>query len=419
MLDREKVGKAISEQRKIKGMTQKQLSDLLNVSYQAVSRWEQGISLPSVDIIYDIAKALETTVDFLLNGFSEKRKVINYMDTGLDVKKLHMTKDRLEHLVTKDGMLLHTKYADPVFFKPNTSEMEEPEYVFANHVPGSKEHFAMENGYDREICIDLVSSAANNLIRFGVKPMILQANIICGNNDGGQILTMGEAFKEACERSGIVFAGLEVSAQAVNYHAGEYKVGALVIGISDKKKIVTGNRITEGDVIIGLHTEGISSLSYPFIKVILDRRPDIKCAKIDGHNVFMDELMKPNASYVNVINELNEQNLIHGIFKIDKSLFSRRCYSTMPKGLGANIAMSSIPIPALFRYIYDLDMMDKECFLENFSLGIGMLLIVPKAQCDRVMKIIEKYHMCYYLGKIEKDDEYHDEKVWTEGTVKW
>ena len=62
MLDREKVGRAISEQRKIKGMTQKQLADLLNVSYQAVSRWEQGISLPSVDMIYDIAQLIHDKV---------------------------------------------------------------------------------------------------------------------------------------------------------------------------------------------------------------------------------------------------------------------------------------------------------------------------------------------------------------------
>lgn len=91
MLDREKVGRAILEQRKTKGMTQKQLADLLNVSYQAVSRWEQGISLPSVDMIYDIAQTLETTVDFLLNGFSGEPRVISYMDTGLDVQKLYMT----------------------------------------------------------------------------------------------------------------------------------------------------------------------------------------------------------------------------------------------------------------------------------------------------------------------------------------
>ncbi len=419
MLDREKVGRAISEQRKIKGMTQKQLADLLNVSYQAVSRWEQGISLPSVDMIYDIAQTLGTTVDFLLNGLSEERKVISYMDTGLDVKKLHIVKDRLNNLVTKNDMMFHTKYSEPVFCKIDTSEMEECVYVFANHVPGSKERFAMENGYDREICVDLVSSATNNLIRFGVKPFILQANIVCGNNDGSQILIMGEAFKEACKNNGILFAGFEVAAQAVNYHTNEYKIGASVIGVVDRKKIITGNRIMEGDIIIGLPTEGISSISYPFVKVILDKRPDILYTKINKRNVFMDELMKPTACYVNIMNELNEQNLINGVFSIDRSLFNRRCYDTMPNGLGASISVSRIPIPSLFQYIYNLNMMDKECFLDNFSLGINMLIVVPKAQCDKAVKIIEKYHKCYIIGKIEKDDEYPDAKVWMEGTVKW
>ncbi len=412
MLDREKVGRAISEQRKIKGMTQKQLADMLNVSYQAVSKWEQGICLPSVDMIYDIAQILEITVDFLLNGLSEERKVISYMDTGLDVKRLHMIKDRLSRLVTKDDMLLHTKYADPVFFKPDISGMAEPIWVFANHVPGSKERFAMENGYDREICMDLVSSAANNLIRYGVKPAILLAHVVCGNNDSSQILTMGEAFKEACESSGIVFAGLEVAAQPVNYHAVEYKLSALVIGAADRAGILTGDKISEGDVLIGLYTEGISSISYPFIKVILDRRPDMAYTKIEGNKIFMDELMKPNACYVNVVNELMEQNLIHGIFSIHKSLFNRKCYDAMPKGLGAAISIDSMPLPALFQSIYSLNMMDRECFLDDFSLGIGMLLAVPEKHCDRAVKMIEKYHKCFLLGRIQKDSGYPDAKVW-------
>ena len=419
MLDRERVGRAISEQRKIKGMTQKHLADLLNVSYQAVSRWEQGISLPSVDMIYDIAQTLETTVDFLLNGLSEKRKVISYMDTGLDTQKLYIAKERLNNLITKNDMLLYTKYSDPVFCKMDTLGMEEPVCVFASHVPGSKERFAMENGYDREICIDLVSNAANNLMRFGVRPTILLAHMVCGNNDSGQILTMGEAFKEACESSGIIFAGLEVAAQAINYHSGEYKISALIMGVVDRKKIITGNKIIEGDVLIGLHTEGISSLSYPFIKVILNRQPDIAYAKIDERTIFMDELMKPNNCHVNVINELNNKNLIHGILGINKSLFHRKCFDTIPKGLGASLCISSVPIPALFQYIYHLKMMDKACFLENFSLGINMLLAVPQSQCDKAVKIIENYQQCYVVGKIEKDNEYPDAKVWMEGTVKW
>lgn len=212
MLDKQKVGKAISEQRKQKGMTQKQLADLLHVSYQAVSRWEQGISLPSVDIIYHIAQILKTTVDSLLSGLKEEQKVIRYIDTGLDIQKLYTIKERLNSLITKDKTLLHAKYIDPIFFKPDTTGMENHVYVLANHVPGSKERFAMENGYDQEICTDLAASTSNNLARFGIKSLLLHTHMVCGNNDSGQIRLMGEAFKHACEKDNITFAGLEVAA---------------------------------------------------------------------------------------------------------------------------------------------------------------------------------------------------------------
>ena len=421
MLDKEKVGRTIAEQRKIKGMTQKQLADLLHVSYQAVSRWEQGASMPSVDMIYDIAKTLETTVDFLLNGLSEERRVIDYIDTGLDSQRLYMTKRRLDDLVTKDDSLLHTHYIDPVFFKPAIAGMEEPVCAFANHVAGSKERFAMENGYDREICMDLAANAANNLISYGVKPTILQANMVCGNNDGGQLLTMGEAFKEACESCGILFSGMEVSAQAVNYHPGEYRLKAMAMGYVDRKRIITGERVEEGDVLIGLHTEGISSVSYPFVKLLIDRRPDIMYAKVDGEHLFMDELMKPTACYVNAVSELHRNNLLHAAFNFSgcRTVFKRGRFYPIPDGLGAGITFSSIPIPPLFRFLYELNMMDIECFLNNFTCGIGMVLAVSREQYEKAVEIAEKFHKCTVIGTIRRDDEHLDTKVWLEGSIKW
>jgi len=419
MLDREKVGNAIAAQRKRKGMTQRQLADMLNVSYQAVSRWEQGSSLPSVDMIYDIAQTLETTVDFLLNGLCTEKKSLTYEDTGLDTKKLYLVKDRLGRLITEDEMLIHTHYADPVFLKLNTAQMEEPVCVYANHVPGSKERFAMEYGYDREICLDLAANAANNLIRFGVKPVILQAHVLCGNNDSGQLLMMGEAFKEFCEHNHMLFAGMEVAAQAVNYQPFEYKTSALVLGTTDRKNIITGNNIVPGDIIIGLRTDGIYATSYPFIKVMIDQKPEIIDAKIDDGHTFMDTFMKPNVSYVNVVAKLLEKNMIHGIFNVYNSLFNRKIFSAIPEGLGACIYISAVPCLPLFRFLYHLDMMDKESFLRNFSLGIGMLIVVPKEQCDSAMSVIEKYHPCSIIGQINKNNEYPDRNVWMEGTLKW
>lgn len=68
MIDAAKVGRHIADLRKVKGLTQSQLGERLNISFQAVSKWERGETLPDVGILLDLAKVLETTVDHILNG---------------------------------------------------------------------------------------------------------------------------------------------------------------------------------------------------------------------------------------------------------------------------------------------------------------------------------------------------------------
>ena len=68
MIDAAKVGRQIADLRKVKGSTQSQLGERLNISFQAVSKWERGETLPDVGILLDLAKVLETTVDHILNG---------------------------------------------------------------------------------------------------------------------------------------------------------------------------------------------------------------------------------------------------------------------------------------------------------------------------------------------------------------
>ena len=71
MLNSIKVGNFIMNKRKELGMTQQQLADKLKVSFQAVSKWENGITYPNIEILYELAIALNVTVDEILVG-SEK-----------------------------------------------------------------------------------------------------------------------------------------------------------------------------------------------------------------------------------------------------------------------------------------------------------------------------------------------------------
>ena len=62
------IGLYIKKLRKEKGLTQQQLADILNVSFQAVSKWETGETLPDTGLLLDLCNELGTTADALLNG---------------------------------------------------------------------------------------------------------------------------------------------------------------------------------------------------------------------------------------------------------------------------------------------------------------------------------------------------------------
>ena len=82
----QKVGEQISALRKAKGITQSDLGERLGVSFQAVSKWERGETLPDVTILPDLAKVLETTIDNIL---SSGENVVEYKGkcTVSDLKK--------------------------------------------------------------------------------------------------------------------------------------------------------------------------------------------------------------------------------------------------------------------------------------------------------------------------------------------
>ncbi len=69
-MDTLKIGQYIQHLRKAAGMTQKELAEKLNISFQAVSKWENGDTLPDTGILLDLCDILNTTADKLLNGGS-------------------------------------------------------------------------------------------------------------------------------------------------------------------------------------------------------------------------------------------------------------------------------------------------------------------------------------------------------------
>ncbi len=441
MLEKREIGKRITFFRKAKGMTQRELADLLHISYQAVSKWESGKSLPAVELLYEISRLLDVTIDALLNEQEWQNRGISYMESGLDVYKLYTLKRDIEKLVTDEGNLLSANMADACLFQIDTSQMKDPVFSCILCVPGSKEKLAKKYRYNQEICADTAANAMNFVLQHGMRPVLLKAMVLCGNYDQEQLYLMAQAFRQICDRNQVDFSGMEIAAQPVNYTPEEYAVSATVIGVQDRDKLLTGDRLREGDVLIGIKTEGIEGTSYPFVKIMLDRKPELYHAKINENVFFLDELMRANTAYTREIMALQEAGYLHMALRNGHALLNRKacdgCYSTItdlraghtllnrkfwrdiPDGIGACIDLSTIPVLPLYRFLYEQDMIGEKAFPYHFSMGIGMIVAVPEKYRKEAMDIIGQFSECWCIGRIESDVGHEGEKVWSRGKISW
>lgn len=419
MLNKEAIGRNIVTRRKLQGLTQKELADALHVSYQAVSQWESGKSLPTVEMLYDLAIILDVTMESLLSDVTMANRDINYMDSGLDVGKLYVVKQKVHELISKDESIVRARFMEPLFFKVDTSQMKNPVYVTATFVPGSKARLAREQGFDKEICVDLVARAINNMCCKGVKPLVFQAHLVGGNMDGDLLYEMAKSFKETCEKNGVKCGVMAIGSQPVNFRPGEYELSAGIIGVCDEEKINFGESVKAGDVLIALKTDGIDTVSYPYTRVMFDRKPELRYAKIDKEHTFIEELLKPNAAYNLVIEELDKEGLVHAAFRVSNSFIKDMAYWGLPDSLTARIDLEKVKIPPLFRFIEKQDMIGRNHIPYRFSMGVGMIVAVPKERTEDALNLICRYHDCYVIGAIEENTDNREEKVRAVGTVNW
>lgn len=419
MLNKEEVGKRIAFFRKEKGITQKELADFLHISYQAVSKWELGKSLPTVDILYEISGLLNVTVDELLNENEWKNRSILYRASGLDTIRLHALKHEIMKLNSADKNILSANYADICIFQIDTSQTKEPVYSCVTCVPGSKEKLAKEYRYNQEICADAAASAINHTLQHGIKPVILKSMLICGNYNQEQLYLMAKAFREICDRNNVLFTGMEIAAQPVNLTSEDYGVSATVVGVQDKDKLLTGSLLEKGDVLIGIKTEGIDGTNYPFVKIMLDKNPGLYHAKIDENRFFLDELMKANSAFAREITALQEKGYLRDAFRIGNTLMNEGIWRGIPEGLGVCIDLSALPVMPLHQFLFEQGMIGENVFSYHFNMGIGMVVAVPEKDCKEAIEVIGQFSECWRIGQVETDDGHKGEKVWSKGRISW
>lgn len=415
MLDSIKVGNFIMEKRKELGMTQQQLADKLNVSFQAVSKWENGTTYPNIEILKDLAITLAITVDEILAGSEKNTEGLSYSKAGIDITYTDTIKKEMsKHLETNDKRVLNGLGPFASLYDIDFPGMKEPVIALKAEEPGSKQKLAMEYGYTESICHDMINHLVNDIAVMGAKPLAVLDTIVCGNAEKDTIKSLVKGVSDACRLNECSLIGGETSIQPLVVDSGVYVLTSSIVGIVEKSKVIDGSKIEEGDVVLAIASNGLHTNGYSLVRLLMDKIPQIKLDKIDGIT-FIEQIMKPHTPYYKSIKELFQKDVIHGMAHITGGGIEGNLCRVIPDGLCATIDLSKLRVLNIFKYIHNSGNISDEEMLHTFNCGVGFNIVVPQKSKDMVMQHIQKYYDCYEIGKIVSGSD----KVVFEKRINW
>lgn len=413
-MDNQKIAKFISHRRKSLGLTQADVAEKLKVSFQAVSKWENG-TLPNVEMLVELAKLLKVSVDEILKGEEKKNESFSYSKAGVDISYTDaMKREMAVYLETENERVLNGFGPFASLYDIHFPKIKNPVLVLKAEEPGSKQKLAMEYGYSESVCHDMINHLVNDIAVMGARPLAVLDTIVCGKAEKETIKSFVKGISEACRENECDLVGGETSIQPQVVENGVYILTSSIVGIVEKENIIDGSAIVDGDVVLAIASNGLHTNGYSLVRMLMDKMPQMKLDKIQGET-FIEQIMKPHTPYYKAIKNLFGCPYIHGMAHITGGGIEGNLSRVIPDGLSAEIDLSKIrPLPVL-SYIQNKGNIGQEEMLSTFNCGVGFMLIVERKAEKRVIDVVKEYYDCYAVGKIGRGDK----KIAFSGNIDW
>lgn len=380
-------------------MTQAEVAEKLKISFQAVSKWENG-TLPNVEALVELARVLNTTVDEILAGRDKSAETFSYSKAGVDISYTDaIKKEMAAYLKTDNERVLNGVGPFASLYDIRFSDIEDPVLVLKSEEPGSKQKLAMEYGYSESICHDMINHLVNDIAVMGAKPLAVLDTIVCGKAEKETIKAFVKGISEACRENECNLVGGETSIQPDVVNDGLYILTSSIAGIVSRNRVIDGSDIDEGDIVLAAASNGLHTNGYTLVRLLMEKMPQIKLDKINGET-FIEQIMKPHTPYYKSIKPLFSDSGVHGMAHITGGGIEGNLSRIIPDGLCAEIYLDQVkPLP-IFSYIKAVGNIDEAEMLSTFNCGVGLIVVAERQHAKRVTELIKEHCDCYEIGKI-------------------
>ena len=325
-------------------------------------------------------------------------KKVTYKKSGVDIKKADEFVNGIKKFVAKGPLSIPAAFGTPFQIAPVLKKYKEPVLISSTDGVGTKLKIAQELNVHNTVGIDLVAMNVNDIVCMGARPLFFLDYIACGKVKPKVLKEVVGGIHEGLRQSDCVLSGGETAEMPGMYKRDEYDLAGFCVGIVDRKKMLDRKNIKQGDVIIGLESNGLHSNGFSLVRKVLNSGQRKK---------YKSQLLKPTRVYVKPILSLlaamgKERKAIKGIAHVTGGAFYSKATKILPSGLGMVINKKAWKVPGIFKTIQEKGRIDDKEMYTVFNMGIGMVIGVDKKAAAKCLKHLNKHCASCAIGVIAK-----------------
>jgi phosphoribosylformylglycinamidine cyclo-ligase len=336
-----------------------------------------------------------------------KKKISSYAKAGVDIDKKMAGISAIKKMVDRTGgkgVLSGIGLFGGMFESPGKGNV----LVASADGVGTKLKVAVMAKRHDTVGQDIVNHCVNDILVQGAKPLFFLDYIGTSTFNGRMFQDVVSGLCKACSENNCALLGGETAEMPGLYPPGEYDLVGTIVGVVEKKKIITGSTIKPGDVLIGLPSSGLHTNGYSLARKVFFETAKLKVTdKLPGTvRTVADTLLAVHRSYLKPVSKVMEKVQIQGMAHITGGGFQDNIPRVLPRDACAVIDRHAWKVPAVFQFIQKKGKVDRDEMYRVFNMGIGFIIIVRKKDEGKTMSILGRTeHTPVVIGYIEKGEK--------------
>lgn len=336
-----------------------------------------------------------------------------YKDSGVDLELYEESMQRLPkwmhrtfspRVVRNDGGfagLYALDFPGSLFAR----NYKEPILVSGTDGVGTKLKVALKAGRHDTVGIDLVAMCVNDVLCTGAEPLFFLDYVAMSRDNPPLLEEIVRGISEGCVQADCSLLGGETAIMPDLYNGDDYDLAGFCVGVVEKRQLVTGAAISEGDVLIGVGSSGFHSNGYSLVRKVVFDKAGMEMNQFvpELNQTVGDALLTPTLIYASlvrkILNHYRVKSVVHGIAHITGGGLLENTERILPPNVDLVFERGAWEVPAIFPWLAKLGNIPADEMDHVFNNGLGLVLIVSPYYAQSILEMIKSTgYRCWTIG---------------------